>query len=151
MRLERCILNMVESTADSSGRITLPSEAFNNIPEGPCRFIAVKKKQAEFVKLLPIDDPDAVPVEVYCEVATDQISTVIFALTKIAEKNKSVKFLQELEGICTGRDGKYPCTFDGFLLIKGDVDGAIKSIESELMNLSSGDIQVIKKLSIERL
>ena len=146
MKLERCIVNMGNLTDKTVGNVELPNNAFGNVPNS-CKFLAVKNKESEVVKLLMVPDPKSRVFEVYCEMVDSQGTAIMLKqLDEICLNDDRVTLATEVQGICDGKSGKYPCTFHGFIFVSGNVtelvDRVKKSIES---------IDVVKEVLIDEL
>ena len=151
MKVEKCILQMPEGTDNSNGSAVIPSGIFEFLKEMnvPYKFLAVKKKKEKLLKLVPIELDKRI-YEVYCEVLDNQrIGNMVEFISKFAYKHNNLTLLSEVEGICMGQGSKFPCTFDGFVVLKGDDESVIDALKKGLEDLSDESERILSKISIE--
>ena len=141
MKLEKCIINTTEISDKNTGSITLPKGVFSNIPL-PCKFIAIKKKKGEFIKIIPIAiEKDNSVYDIYCEVEDNKtIVKLLEIITKISLETKDITFLSEMIGICSGTKKGDRCTFNGFVVITGDEANALDLLNDGFKKL---DIKIL--------
>lgn len=132
--------------------IKIPEGTFEGIPK-TCRFIGLKKKKSDVIKLIPVKDPEARIYEIYAEMKKHTSSTTPFIITlgRLVRKIDGIVFVPEMEGVCPGsKDKEVRCTFNGFLLVTAE-ESVVTELKEQLMMLESGDHLVVKTLSIEEI
>jgi len=150
MRLEKCIMQVPKGTTEKSGMATIPDGVFEFLKNmtPPYKFLVVKKRKEKILKLIPVESNRKI-YEIYCEVIDNQrIGNVVEFISKFVHKYADLKLLSEIHGICMGDGTKYPCTFDGFIVLEGNDDSLFKELKNNLINLSSEGNTILSEISI---
>jgi len=148
MRFEKCIMT-VNEMSEKIGSISLPTNAFEGVNVNG-KFIAVKKKKSPIIRLVPID-PDSIVYEVYCEIVSGRLSHFIRGLKGAIPSTLNVSIIEEiLDGTCEG-GADLPCTFNGFVVIRGDQDAGVESFKRALTEMSENGSKIVIDINIEKL
>lgn len=150
MKFEKCIVKMSEFKNDKIGTVSLPKGVFSQIKSNE-KFIAVKKRAQNIIRLVPIPNPKAIIYELYCDITYGQLSQFIRGLREVNEKIKEVTLLDDiLDGTCDG-GAEMPCSFNGFLVVDSDKKEKINEFVKLLEVLSYKEQKIVTKIETIKL
>lgn len=148
-KVHKCVVLFNERTNEKTGTIVLPNSFCEDV-KVPCKFVATKKYDTDFVRFLAVDS-EAKVFGVYAKVVYGTLNMFIPYLTGLAKKF-GVDFYPETFGTCPGdARERNPCVFDGVIIVKKGKEAKEKigDIELNLKELKKDSKSVVIELTIK--